>query len=349
MTHNSEQLAAEFADLIINKVGDHCDFSGVAGYESVSKENLVFIQKIEQTLFLEHCQPAVIVTHESQVEELAKQYSGLIFGVKDVRLSQALIKQRFDDYQAIDLEWPEVHPSAVIHPSAKIGVNVRIGPNSVVGANCVIGDNTTIRSNSVIEHNASIGKDCVIHNLVNIGYDCHLGDRVILRSGCMLGSEGFGFAQDTNKKYHRIPHTGRVILGDDVQVGANCNIDRGTYGDTILGRGVKLDSLCHISHNVEIGQDTVMASQTSVAGSSVVGERVIASGQTGIIDHRTVADDAVLVHRCGVTEDIDKGGMWAGTPAKPFREYVQGLTLSKKIQKLERKLKELSAKFDSEK
>jgi len=348
MNHKSEQLVEEFADLITSTVGKHCYFGDVSGYESVTQNSIVFIQNSEQATFLNHCQPAIIVTQETQIPTLVQQYAGLIIGVQDVRLAQALIKQRFDDYQAVDEEWESIHPSAVIHPTAQLGNNVRIGPNTVIGANCSIGDNTVIRTNSVIEHNTTIGQHCVIHHLVNIGYQSQLGNRVIIRSGCVIGSEGFGFAQGEDKRYHRIPHTGQVILHDDVQVGANCNIDRGTYGQTVLQRGVKLDSLCHISHNVDIGEDTVLASQTSIAGSSVIGKRVIASGQTGIIDHRKIADDVILVHRCGVTEDIETAGMWAGTPAKPFREYVQNLALTKKIQKLERRLNDLSSKLDSD-
>jgi len=180
-------------------------------------------------------------------------------------------------------------------------------------------------------------------------YHSQLGARVTVQAGAVIGSEGFGFAPDQEKRYHRIPHTGYVVLEDDVHVGANSCIDRGTYGATRIARGVKIDNMVHIAHNVEVGEDSLLTAQTVIAGSSKLGKRVIASGQTGILDHKTIADDTVLVQRCGVADDITTSGMWAGTPARPFREYVRGLGLSKKLAKLEQKLKELQQRIDQEK
>ena len=135
-----------------------------------------------------------------------------ILKVKDVRFAQAKIKVHFDDYDALDSEWDAIHDSAVIHSSAQIGSNTRIGPNVVIGANAHIGKNTIIRANCVIEHDASIGDDCIIHALVNVNQGCQIGDRVILRPGVIIGNEGFGFAQDDKRHYHRIPHTGSLAF-----------------------------------------------------------------------------------------------------------------------------------------
>ena len=241
---------------------------------------------------------------------------------------------------------PDIHPSAVIHQSATFGDNVRIGPNVVIGENVTVGSNTIIRNNSVIERNAVIGNDCIIHSLVNINQACYIGNRVIIRPGVIIGNEGFGFAQDAEGRYQRIPHTGTVEINDDVQIGSNCNIDRATYGKTIIQRGVKIDSLCHIAHNVNVGEDTLFVSQCGVAGSTRIGKKVILSGQTGVLDHMTIADNAVLVHRCGVTEDVDSAGLWAGTPPKPFKEYVSNLNPGSKIKRLERKLNNKIAELE---
>ena len=210
----------------------------------------------------------------------------------------------------------------------------------------MIGENSVVRSNVVIEHNSRIGNDCTIHSQVNIGYASQIGDRVIIRSGATIGGEGFGFAPDENKKYHRVPHTGFVEIHDDVHIGSNSNVDRGTYGKTLLKRGSKLDSLVHIAHNVELGEDCIMVSQAGIAGSTTVGNRVIISGQIGILDHLKVCDDVVLVHRAGVTADITEKGVWAGLPAKPMKEYVKSLNtdkrLSKKIKMLEKEIETLT-------
>ena len=200
----------------------------------------------------------------------------------------------------------------------------------------------------MIERDVEIGNDCTIHSQANIGYGSKLGNRVIIRSGAVVGNEGFGFAKDENNHYHRVPHTGYVEIQDDVQIGSNCNIDRGTYGATLIKRGCKIDGLCHIAHNVVLGENCILVSQCGIAGSTIVGDRVILSGQTGVLDHLKIADDAVLIHRAGVIQDIPTGGIWGGLPPKPMKEHMKRnnsyKTLEKKIAKLEEKISELKSK-----
>jgi len=230
------------------------------------------------------------------------------------------------------------------HDSVKLGRHCRIGPNVTIGENCTIGDKVIIRANSVIEHGVSIGNGSIINSLANIGYESQIGERVIVQSSCIIGNEGYGFASDKSGQHHRIPHTGNVVLHDDVHIGSGSCVDRATYGSTVIHRGVKIDNLCHIAHNVEIGENSLITAQCSIAGSSIVGKRVIMSGQTGVLDHKTIADDCVFVLRAGVTEDVKESGMWAGTPAQPFKQYVRDLRLGKKILALEKEIKELKKK-----
>lgn len=337
MKTSSLNLVTDFGDLILDSQGEHHDFDHVASPDSANVYSLVFLQHAKDA----PQQAAVIVTSEQAFTELAGN-AAFVVAVADVRLAQAKIKQRYDDYQAQDSEWSEIHESAVVHPSAILAKGCRVGPNVVIGADCSIADHVVIRAGAIIEHGVSIGASSIINSNVNIGYNTTIGERVIVQAGVVIGSEGYGFAPDANNHYHRIPHTGSVILEDDVHVGANSCIDRGTYGATRIARGVKIDNLVHIAHNVTVGEDTLLTAQTSIAGSSTIGKRVIASGQTGILDHKTVADGAILVQRCGVTEDIPTGGMWAGTPAKPFKEYVRSLSVTKKVTKLEKQLKDLA-------
>ena len=344
MSHNAEKLIELIGDIVVSSNNINRQFKTIDSAEDFSQDSLVFISDKAHLFDSKQSQPAVVITN-TEVASLINDDGLCVIEVSDVRLAQAIVKQQYADYQSADTEWPQVHPSAVIHESARLAKSVRVGPNAVIGANVEIAENTVIRANAVIEHDAKIGNNCVIHNLVNIGYNCILGDRVIVRPGAIIGNEGFGFAQDDQKQYQRIPHTGIVEIGDDVQIGSNCNIDRGTYGKTVIARGVKIDGLCHIAHNVTIDEDALITAQAAIAGSSHIGKRVIASGQTGIIDHRTIADDAVLVHRCGVTEDIPSAGVWAGTPPKPFKEYVKSLNtekiLLKKIEKLKNEIDSL--------
>ena len=339
MTFSAQQICDTIPELLIECSENKSEFNIISSADDFDSTSLIFISEEKQCAQLESQLPSIVITSSDISQVLSGKYSSLcIISVKNVRLAQAWVKSHFNDYDARDMEWPTIHPSAVIHPSAILGEGVRIGPNVVIGENANIGNNTLIRSNSVIERNVKIGADCIIHSLVNVNQACLIGNRVILRPGVIIGNEGFGFAQDDKRHYHRIPHTGIVRIEDDAQIGSNGNIDRATYGETVIKRGVKIDAQCHVAHNVVVDEDTLFVAQCGVAGSTKIGKNVILSGQTGTLDHRTIVDDAVLVHRCGVTEDITAPGLWAGTPPKPMKEYVRNLNPAEKIKKLERKL-----------
>ena len=337
--HQTKQLISNFSTLIIGTYGEHTTFGQITAYQGPAPDALIFINDFDQ--FQVEKSPAVIVTTESIAEQIKQHFAGFIISVKDTKLAQALIKQHYDDYQARDDEWADVHDSAVIHPSAQIGKHCRVGPNVVIGADCKIGDNVIIRANAVIEHDVIIGADSIINSLANIGYGSELGQRVIIQSGCIIANEGYGFASDSDGKYHRIPHTGNVILHDDVHIGSNSCIDRATYGSTVLHQGVKIDNLCQIAHNVEVGENSLFISQCGIAGSNTIGKRVILSGQTGTLDHMNIPDDSILVHRAGVIKDIPHGGVWGGLPLRPFKEHMRRMGVDKKVDKLEKEIKQL--------
>lgn len=337
--HQTKELVSNFSEFVVTTYGDHTEFNDIVAYQVSIAGALIFIQDVNH--FSINNSPAVIVTTEPIAEQLKELYSGFIVCVADTKLAQALIKQHYDDYQAQDDEWPDIDVNAVIHDSVQLGRGCRIGPNVTIGSNCQIGDNVIIRANAVIEHEVLIGANTIINSLANIGYGSEIGERVIVQSGVIIGNEGYGFANDQQGAHHRIPHTGNVILHDDVQVGSNSCIDRATYGSTIINRGVKIDNLCHIAHNVEIGENSLLTASCVIAGSSKIGKRVIMSGQTGVLDHKTIPDDTVLVHRAGVIDDIPNGGMWAGHPAKPFKEFVRGLSSNKKISQLQNEITNL--------
>lgn len=344
MAFQVDELLQTFAGLVVTSENTtSAEFARIDSIEDYSTDSLVFIDTQAQLPKSSDTLPAVVVTRQELVAELAEIPSCLIV-VNNVRLAQAKIKQTYQEYDSSDSEWGSIHSSAIIHPTAKLGENVRIGPNVVVGANVDIGAGTHIRANAVIEHGVRIGDNGLINAHVNIGYDCVLGDRVNIHSGVVIGNEGFGFAQDDERNYHRIPHTGVVRIGNDVQIGANSNIDRGTYQATVIGNGVKLDSQCHIAHNVHIDDGTLLAAQACIAGSTYIGKRVMASGQVGVLDHLSIADDTVLVHRSGVTDNISEPGMYAGVPAKPFKEYVRGMGVDKRIERINKQIKELKQK-----
>lgn len=341
MSHSAQQLCDTFVEIVIESRNTNIGFDSIDSVEDFDQRSLIFVSEGKSFDPTQSLKPAVLVT-STKIAQHINDDSLCVITVEDVRLAQALIKQHYFDYDACDSEWDLIHPSSVIHHSAKLAKNVRVGANTVIGQDVVIGENTIIRANSVIEHGVEIGSDTLINSMVNIGYGCRVGSRVILRPGVIVGNEGFGFAQDKSKRYVRLPHTGTVEIHDDVQIGSNSNIDRGTYGKTTIARGVKIDALCHVAHNVKVGEDTIIVAQSGLAGSCAIGKRVVISGQTAVLDHKTVVDDAVLVHRCGVIEDIVTPGMWAGTPPKLFKEYVRHLNVDKRVDKLSKRIDQLA-------
>ncbi|WP_189401341.1 UDP-3-O-(3-hydroxymyristoyl)glucosamine N-acyltransferase [Arenicella chitinivorans] len=343
MRFSTQELVSEFQHIVLASAGEHGYFERTDSPDTAGPTSLIFLQKAEDL----PDQVAVVVTSERVALQVAPVTRALVVSVDDVRLAQALMKRRFDPYLSADTEWEAIHPSAVIHASAKVASGCRIGPNAVIGADCELDENVIIRANAVIEHDVRIGRDSVVHTGVNIGYKSQIGERVNIQAGAIIGGEGYGFVPNKEGSYQPVPHTGYVRLHDDVHVGSNTCIDRGTYGVTEIGAGVKIDNLVHVAHNVQVGENTLLTAQTGVAGSSRIGRHVITSGQVGILDHKTVPDHTILLHRAGVTEDIPTGGKYAGTPAQPLKEYVRTITLAKKVAKLEQKLRKLQAQLDA--
>ncbi len=334
--------------LILELRGDDAEFSGFAGYDDYTGKDVLFVDDPSRLESIKRTPPAGIVVDAKNADTL--NGCGLnVLIASNVSLAHALIRQAYDDIDPHDSEWPRIHPSSVIHESAEIPESATIGPNVVIGGKVTIGERVAIHAGSVIERDVIIGPDTIVQSKVFIGWGCRIGARVRIKPGTTIGGEGFGLAPDEHKHYHRIPHRGIVVIEDDVIIGANCNIDRATYTETRIGRRCRLDALCHVAHNVVIDEDCLLVAQTGLAGSVRFGKRVIASGQTGAIDHKTVTDDVVLVHRAGVTEDITEPGMYAATPTQPYREYMKNLTVSRKLHELRKKVLELEKELNNKK
>jgi UDP-3-O-[3-hydroxymyristoyl] glucosamine N-acyltransferase len=212
---------------------------------------------------------------------------------------------------------PAVHPTCVIGTGSRIGEGVYLGPYVVVGDGVTIGDRAQVHPHGILEHGVELGPECVLHARVTIRHRCHLGARVIVQSGTVIGSDGFGYAQDARRRHVAIPQIGRVVIGDDVEIGANVTIDRAMLGTTRIGRGTKIDNLVHVAHNVEIGEDCALAAAVWIAGSTRIGNRVLVGGLVGIRDHIEIGDDAIVMGDTAVSRDVAPGAMVAGHPAQP--------------------------------
>ena len=229
---------------------------------------------------------------------------------------------------------PGMHPDATVHPTAVLAPEVSIGARAVIEAGVSIGARTAVAAGAVITDSVHIGEDCVIHPNVSILARAVIGNRVIIHAGTTIGSDGFGFAP-IRGGYEKIPQVGTVIVHDDVEIGANCTIDRATLGATILGRGCKLDNLIQIAHNVEIGEDTVVAAQSGVSGSTVIGRHVLVGGQVGIVGHIEIADGVSIGAQSGVSKSImEEGKVFRGSPAHELREELRQEAATRKLPEL---------------
>lgn len=232
---------------------------------------------------------------------------------------------------------PEIHSTAIVEGSAQPGKDVSVGAYTVVEAGAKIGPRSVIGPNCFIGAGVTIGFDTVIKSNVTIYSGTRIGDRAIIHAGVVLGSDGFGYVPDrTTGKYEKFPQTGRLVIGDDFEIGANSTVDRGALDETVIGNGVKIDNLVHVAHNVRIGNDVVIAAQTGVSGSSVIQDNVVVAGQVGIADHVIVEEGAILGAQCGVPSNKTirgKGVLFWGTPARPIREYLKELAVLSRLAK----------------
>ncbi len=240
-----------------------------------------------------------------------------------------------------------IHPAAVIEPTAIIGKDVYIGPYVYVGENCFIGDECSLYPNVYLGDNTRLGRRCTLNPGVKIYHDCVLGENCVIHAGTVIGSDGFGFAPQSESEFMKIPQMGNVVIEDNVEIGANVAIDRATMGSTIIRKGVKLDNLIQIGHNVEIGENTVIAGQTGVAGSSRIGKNCMFGGQVGIVGHLRVADGTRIGAQSGLPGDVKKENTTLlGTPAIDHREYLRSSVVFRKLPELKTKVDELEKQVE---
>lgn len=245
---------------------------------------------------------------------------------------------------------PGVHPSAVVHPGAALAGGVSIGACVVVEDGACVGDKAVLYPGVYVGKDASIGEGSVLYPGVVVRERCIIGKRVIIHSNAVIGSDGFGYARDGNK-YYKIPQTGIVRIEDDVELGAAVTVDRATLGETVVGRGTKIDNLVQIGHNVRVGEDVVIVAQVGVAGSTVIGSRVQIGGQAGIVGHLNIGDGAMIAAQSGVISDVDGAAVVSGTPAISRGDWLRASNvfaklpeMKKRLIELEKKVKELEAR-----
>lgn len=322
----SAQQIAEFlkGEVVGNKDIKVSDFSKI---EEGRRGTLTFLANPKYTHYIYETHADIVIVNKTFEPEHA--ISATLIKVDDAYQSVA---QLFTLVNNLKPRKTGISAKADIAQSASIGKDIFVGAFVSIGEDCKIGNNVTIHPNTQIGDNVSVGDGSIIYSNVSIYSDCVVGKNNIIHSGAVIGADGFGFAPDEEGHYHKIPQIGNVVLGDDVEIGANTTIDRATMGATHISDGVKIDNLVQVAHNVEVGEYTAIAAQTGIAGSTKVGRRCIFGGQVGITGHISIADGTILGAQTGVSGNINEGGkVWAGSPVLPIDTFRRASVLIRKL------------------
>lgn len=311
--------------------------SQVAPLERADASQIGFVAHAKYRKALESTQAGAVILPRS----LAGAWGGTCIIADDPYLYFARVAQLLNPTQNA---YVGVHPTAVV--LTDLPASVSVGPLAFVGEDCRIGEGVVIGPGAVVERGSSLGRDTLLHAKVVIYAGSEIGARCVLHSGAVIGGDGFGFARRKDGSWEKIPQIGRVILGDDVEVGANTTIDRGALDDTIIEQGVKLDNLIQIAHNCRVGENSAMAAFAGMAGSSKLGKRVMVGGQAGIMGHIEVADDIVVSARSFMSKSTDVKGVYTSAiPSQPHGEWLRNAVHLKHLDEMADRIKQLEKRL----
>jgi UDP-3-O-[3-hydroxymyristoyl] glucosamine N-acyltransferase len=313
--------------------------TGVAGMEQAAGDQLTFLANPKYIQKVKHTRAAAILVSQT-IEGLAA--------------AQVISTNPYLDFaRALALFYQPPRPPANIHPtasvdaSARVGGNASIGPFAVVGANVTIGSNAVLHPHVVIYAGAQIGDDFQAHSHSVVREFCRVGNRVTLQNGVVVGGDGFGFAKRADGTHAKIVQSGITVIEDDVEIQTLSSIDRATVGETRVKRGAKIDSLVQVGHACVVGEDNIICAQTGLAGSSVLEKNVLLAGQVGVSGHLTIHDNAVIYAQSGIGGDVEKGAVMSGSPAFDAREWLRAITAFQKLPELLKTVRQLERRVHS--
>lgn len=312
--------------------------------EKATANSLVFVSKQDQLNLALKANSPVIIAHKSLQALLSEDKTmsaTAIFITPQINMAMALTLTLLDAKTQLFQIGHRIHPSAIIHPLANISESAVINPLAVIGAHATIGANSVIGTHTVIEAHVKIGEHTILHPHVVIGAFCEIGNNCEIHPHTTIGSDGYGYASNSQFKHTKIPQVGIVKIHDHVEIGSSVAIDRAALTETVIHSGTKIDNLCHIAHNCSIGEDSFVTAGFFTAGSTHIGKRFVTGGNTAVADHVTIADGVILAGRSTVTGDIKVAGQFGGLPIQPVREYLKTLAslgqlnhIRKQVQKI---------------
>ena len=339
----------EISAFVKGEIGEGADteINHLAKIEDAQLGDITFLSNPKYAKYLATTQASAILAAKGiEYKELLLRKTPIFL----VRVSDPYIAF----LQLIEVFYPKpnslpvgVHPTAIIPSTSKVGEGSAIGAYVVVGENSSIGRNTTVWHGTVIGDNVNVGDNTLIYPNVSIREQCLVGNNVIIHSGTVVGSDGFGFAPKPDGTYEKIPQRGRVVIEDDVEIGSNCSIDRATLGETRIKRGAKIDNLIMIAHNVVIGENTVIAAQAGISGSTKLGNNCIVAGQVGVVGHLQIANKTTLAAQSGISKSItEEGKTYFGSPALEIAEMRRIVVAERHLPKLLTEIESLKKRLE---
>ena len=338
-----EFSAQQIADFLHGEIVGNPDFklNNLSKIDESIPGTLTFLSNPKYSHFAYDCKAAIILVNKDFIPE--HPITATLIKVDNAYQSLAMLLQLVDSAKKNKIG---IEPLSYVSATAEIGQDPYIGAFSYIGDNVKTGKAVKIYPQSFIGDNVVIGNNVTIYAGARIYADCKIGDRCVIHSGAVIGADGFGFAPTEDGSYNKIPQIGNVVLEDDVEIGANTTVDRATMGSTIIHKGVKLDNLIMIAHNVEIGSNTVIAAQTGIAGSSKIGENCMFGGQVGIAGHLHIENGVKLTAQAGVGANIKENSVCMGAPAIPMMQYNKAYVYFRKLPELARTIDALQKEID---
>ena len=333
--------ASQIAALVSGKVeGDaNASVASFGKIEEAKSGQLAFLANPKYEDHLYTTEASIIIINESL--QLKQKINATLIRVADAYSAFATLLSKYQEI--ITQQLSGIQQPSYISKTASCGQNVFIGAFAFLGENVKLGNNTKIFPNAFIGDDVKIGDGTIIHPGVKIYKDCVIGNNVTVHAGAIIGGDGFGFAPQADGSFKKIPQIGNVVIEDSVEIGANTTIDRATIGSTIIRSGAKLDNLIQIAHNVEIGNNTVIAAQAGVSGSTKIGKSAMIGGQAGIVGHLQIGDGVKINAQSGVSKSIDAGKAVTGSPAHDYTAALRSQAISRHLPELDRRVKELEA------
>lgn len=341
MQFTAEQISL-FLDGVI--VGDPTTKVGeLAKIENGSEGSLCFLSNPKYESYLYTTKASVVIVSNDFVP--AQPITCTLIKVKDPYSAFSILLEKYNEALNHNKIETGVTQPCYIHPTAKIGKNVFIGAFCSIEENVEIGDNCRIYTQIYIGADTKIGANTTIYAGVKMYSRTVIGDNVTIHANTVIGSDGFGFAPQSDGTYHKIPQIGNVVIEDDVEIGANTTIDRATMGSTFIRKGAKLDNLIQIAHNVDIGAHTVVAAQTGISGSTKLGENSVIGGQVGIAGHLNLAKGTQIGAQAGINFDTEENKQWHGSPAQPLKDWMRSIVIFKKLPAVDKRILVLESKI----